>query len=151
MPQSYSWQQRGPQRGSGGISCGGNPPTQNLPQIKFRENGNLRRELLTKEAKAYADAFKGKLTTHQMRRFYNEVKALEARIEADREKGYEKNEALIGMLKAKVAYASNRPTAKVPQEFVTFIERGVDAIHSLQDFKDFTLFFEAVVGFSDLR
>lgn len=123
-----------------------------LPQIKFRENGILRRELLTTEARKYADEFqRGGLTTHQMRRFYHEVKALEAKIEADGPDGFKNNEALVGMLKAKVAYAKNRPQAKVPPAFVTFIERGVDAITKHDDFKDFTLFFEAVVGFANLR
>jgi len=143
--------------GKGGQSPRGSQTSSPLPPIRFRENDILRRELLTTEAKKYAEAFEHPgggdkaLTMHQMRRFYNEVKALEAKIESEKEDGFRKNEALIGMLKAKVAYARTRPQAKVPESFVEFINKCVDAIKTKDDFKDFCLFFEAVVGLADLR
>jgi CRISPR type III-A-associated protein Csm2 len=129
---------------------------ENQLEIKFRdENGNLRRELLTTEAESIAKSFeRSGLTNTQLRKFYNEVKALQAQIEAtegnDEEK-FKKNEALIAMLKSKVAYARHRPQGEKIEELKKFIDACVDKIHSLQDFKDFTIFFEAVVGFAKLR
>lgn len=127
-----------------------------LPQIKFRdEKGNLRRELLTTEAKSIAGNFEGSgLTNTQLRKFYNEVKALQAQIEAtegdDKEK-FEKNEAMIAMLKSKVAYARYKPQGEKVDELKKFIDACVDNIKTFQNFKDFTTFFEAVVGFVKLR
>jgi len=127
-----------------------------LSQIKFRdENGNLRRELLTAEASKIASEFKRtNLTNTQLRRFYNEVKALKARIEAtegsDDEK-FKKNEAMIAMLKSKITYARYRPQANNLKALKKFIDTFIDKIRSLQDFKDFTIFFEAVVGFANLK
>ncbi len=128
------------------------------PEIRFRnEAGNLRKELLTDDAIRYAELFKkpdgdAALTNHQIRRFYNEVKALEAKIEAT---SFEQNEALVHMLRAKVAYAKNKPAGKVPSVFKDFIDNCVKEINKAGDkeqaFQDFALFFEAVMGFADLR
>lgn len=115
--------------------------------IKFRDsNGNLRKELLTTEAEEWGGKFvNDKLTITQLRRFYNEVKALEARIEAT---SFEENQALIGMLRSKVAYACpQKGQKKVPDIFKQFIEQCVKSINNGKDFKDFVLFFEAVYGF----
>jgi CRISPR type III-A-associated protein Csm2 len=114
--------------------------------IKFRDNGKLRSALLTTEAKKWGeDFFNAKLTPTQLRKFYNEVKALEARIETT---SFEENQALIGMLRSKVAYACpEKGQKKVPEIFKKFIEQCVKSIHSKQDFDDFVLFFEAVYGF----
>lgn len=125
-------------------------------QIKFRdEKGNLRRDLLTKEAEAFAKEFeKSRLTNSQLRKFYNEVKAIEAQVEAttgsDEEK-FKKNEAIIAMLKSKVAYSRNRPQGEKVEELKIFIDTCIDEVKSLGNFKDFVLFFEAVVGFANLR
>ena len=51
--------------------------------------------------------------------FYNEVKSLQARIETG---GFEKNSALVGMLKAKVAYAFARADSKSKDGFATLKE-----------------------------
>lgn len=120
-------------------------------EIKFRDEGNLRKALLTTEAEDWGDRFvhpeKGEkpLNSTQLRRFYNDVKALEARIDAT---GFEENMALVGMLRSKVAYACpDKGEKKVPTVFKEFIEAGVKAVKNEENFKDFVLFFEAVVGF----
>uniref|UniRef100_A0A7C4UBY4 CRISPR system Cms protein Csm2 n=1 Tax=candidate division WOR-3 bacterium TaxID=2052148 RepID=A0A7C4UBY4_UNCW3 len=123
--------------------------------ISFRDKeGNLTKELLYEKAKKTAEYFeKSNLTTSQLRKFYNEVKSLEAKIEAtegnDDEK-YKKNEALIYMLISKVNYSYNRDKSKV-EALKDFIEEMVPKIKNLQDFKDFAKFFEAIVGFADLK
>lgn len=137
-----------------------------LPEIRFRdENGNLRKELLTTEAQSWAERFgnpmegKIKLTNHQIRRFYNEVKALEAKIQAA-EEDFAKNEALVlvHMLRAKVAYARNKSgEGRVPGVFKDFIDKCVKKIDEAGDedkakaFGDFARFFEAVIGFANLK
>lgn len=132
-----------------------------LPQIRFRdEKGNLRKELLSTDALEYAKRFgnpsdgRNKLTNHQIRRFYNEVKALEAKIEAT--ESFEHNEALVHMLRAKVAYARNKSgQGRVPEEFKNFIEDCVKEIDKAKDkkqsFSDFTRFFEAIIAFAVLK
>lgn len=102
--------------------------------------------LLTTDAEREADSFfRDRLTSAQLRRFYNEVKALEARIEAG---GFEANAPLVKMLRSKVAYACPRQkNRKIPESFATFLWKHIEHIRSEQDFKDFRLMFEAVVGF----
>jgi CRISPR type III-A-associated protein Csm2 len=130
-----------------------NPP----PEIVFRTNGQLRREILTSEAEVWADLLydnKKGVTSTQLRNFFNEVKALQSRIEAG---GFTANEAMIGLLKSKAAYAYARAEKKRKQGFdylKSMIEQGVDLIFKSNDpkkseeaFYDFALFFEAVMGF----
>jgi CRISPR-associated protein Csm2 len=133
--------------------------------ISFRDKeGNLTKELLYEKAKKTAEYFeKSNLTTSQLRKFYNEVKSLEAKIEAtkgDDDEKYKKNEALIYMLISKVNYSYNRDKVydKKIDDYVSkiaalkdFIEEMVPKIKNLQDFKDFAKFFEAIVGFADLK
>jgi len=135
-----------------GIKSGGNPKskTEEIPTIKFRENDRLRRELLTVDAQKWADllAQKGNgVTPTQLRNFFNEVKALESRIEAG---GFEKVDALIGLLKSKAAYTYARAEKKKKEGFKYLqymIEQCVDYSTSKERFRDFVLFFEAVMGF----
>src|SRR3989338_515099 len=84
----------------------------NPPKIVFRNNGQLRRELLTSEAENWAGLLydnKNGVTATQLRNFFNEVKALQSRIEAG---GFAVNEAMIGLLKSKAAYAFARAEKK---------------------------------------
>ncbi len=128
-----------------------NDPPSNRPKeppaIQFRSGEWLRREILTIDALEWANALRGVSNT-QLRNFYNEVKSLQARIETG---GFEKNSALVGMLKAKVAYAFARADSKSKDGFAhlkRMIESCVDLSDSEQAFNDFALFFEAVLGFS---
>ncbi len=128
-------------RGGGGID---------EPPIEFRKNGRLRRELLTADAERWADRLynSGKgVSSTQLRKFFNEVKALQSRIEAE---GFEANDALVGMLKPKAAYALKRAEKKKKggyENLCNMIEQCVELCRSKDDFNDFALFFEAVMGF----
>lgn len=122
------------------------PPACRYEEGYFRKDGHLKVSLLTTDAEQYADSFfRGRLTSAQLRRFYNEVKALEARIEAG---GFEANAPLVKMLRSKVGYACpQQGNQKIPESFATFLWEHIEHIRSKQDFEDFCLMFEAVVGF----
>jgi CRISPR-associated protein Csm2 len=129
----------------------------------------LREALVTTKAQAWAKGFLrptlGKrrvpLTSAQLRRFYNDVKALETRVDEalkaktaqeadDRETAFLKVRPYVKMLLSKVAYACpevNESGRKVPLEFRKFLEDCVNAIDHPRDFEAFLLVFEAVVGF----
>ncbi len=116
------------------------------------EKGNFRCSLVEEEAEKWADKFRKPqdrgdkvLTPHQLRRFYQEVKALQNRVRAS---GFEKTLPFIRILKAKIAYACpERGDRRVPKEFRDYIENMVDNVRTEQDFEDFALCFEAVVGY----
>jgi CRISPR type III-A-associated protein Csm2 len=128
------------------------PPKFEYQSGYFRENGRLRENLLTTEAEKQAYDFlhppgrQKDLTSAQLRRFYHEVKALEAKIEAG---GFETNAPLVKMLRSKVAYACPRDekSRKIPDTFAKFLWKHVEQVRSKEDFKDFCTVFEAVVGF----
>lgn len=120
----------------------------------FRERKNdrwvIREELLTSKAQEWARGFlrsRPPLHSAQLRKFYHNVKSLEAKISSEDE--FIENKPLIKMLKSKVAYACPKTYSgrKVPLEFREFIEDCVDNIDQLQDFENFALVFEAVVGY----
>ena len=131
--KSYPQQEKG--RGEKSPPSGVCPEAEAQQEIKFRdEKGNLRRELLTTEAEGWAGDFvrpndrrDKPLTSAQLRRFYNDVKALEARIDAT---GFEENKASVGMLRSKIAYAYGKEN--VPTVFKDFIKSGVEAIKNEQ-------------------
>ncbi len=110
----------------------------------------IREELVTSKAEEWARSFikaRPSLSSAQLRRFYHDVKSLEARITSDGE--FTGNRPLIKMLKSKVAYACPRTYSgrKVPWEFREFVEKCVDKINRWKDFQAFALVFEAVVGY----
>lgn len=119
-------------------------------EIIFRANGQLRRELLTTDAENWSTLLHDNgsgVTPTALRNFYNEVKALQSRIEAG---GFQSNEAMVGLLKSKAAYAHARAENKRKTGFgylKSMIEQGSDLSNSERDFNDFALFFEAVMGF----
>lgn len=128
-----------------------------------KKNKTIREELLTSQAKKWAESFikpkwpeskfekNPELTSAQLRRFHIEAKSLEERCKnlSDPEKDFERIRPLIKMLKSKVAYACpiNGRDRKVPDEFRKYIEEMVDNIDDIDDFQAFALCFEAVVGF----
>jgi CRISPR type III-A-associated protein Csm2 len=132
-------------------------------QVNFyTPEGDLRPELLDSEAKGLAQSFaqqKGddSVSSTQLRRFYNDVKQLQHKIEKDLgedkidsqdPKDLSKHLALVKMLKAKVAYARRSGTREnVSQRFVETIDRCVDSIQSPRDFRAFARFFEAIVAY----
>jgi len=95
------------------------------------------------------------LTTHQLRRFYNEVKSIERTLDAssDRSAAWVNACRRIKLLKAKAVYNASRKQNKLPSEFKEFISICVDRIPAEQKqgektFSDFSQFFEAIVGYS---
>ena len=108
----------------------------------------IKKSLLLEGARKWAQDFirtRPELKAAQIRRFYHDVKALEAKIEAS---GFEKNLPLIKMLKSKVAYACPKyGSKKVPIVFKEFMDKCIDGIEEQKDFEAFTLVFEAVVGY----
>jgi len=97
------------------------------------ENGTIKTELLESAAEKEAQKF-GRLTTSQLRNFFNEVKALEKRVKdnGDTDEYFKKIMPLIKMLKAKVAYASARQ--KNMGEFEEFIKSRIDKINNKKGF-----------------
>lgn len=116
----------------------------------------LREELVTTQAKQWAKGFlrptlgrrPSPLTSAQLRRFYNDVKALEARV--NEEPDFLKVRPYVKMLISKVAYACpevNESARKVPIEFRKFMEECINHIEHKKDFEAFLLVFETVVGY----
>lgn len=122
-----------------------------LPKLDFRDSNNYRKkDLFTDTAQKYAEVMaKFKLTQTQLRKYYNEVKALDARIEAN--PNFKEHEYLIALLKSKVAYGLAKETdyekKKGFEVFLKMVEQGITWSTRPEYFKDFVLFFEAVVGF----
>lgn len=114
--------------------------------------GYIRPDLLDNEAKDIADALKG-LSTHQVRRFYDEVKSYKALI--DKGEDYKKIKPLIVMLKSKAKYAATKK--KEMTIFYNFMRQSIEKIKSedseteKKKFDAFCLFFEAIYGFADLK
>ena len=117
----------------------------------YDDNDNLRPELVDTEAKNAAESFVAgaKIKSAQLRRFYGDFKALERKLESKKSQAgsaaFMSILPLVKMTKSKVEYARHRKT--VPDSFVSWITRHVDAINSEKDFAAFMLHFEAVVGF----
>ncbi|OHB43338.1 MAG: type III-A CRISPR-associated protein Csm2 [Planctomycetes bacterium GWC2_39_26] len=121
-----------------------------------KEIERIKLRLLLDDAKKWAEKFvkaRPELKSAQIRRFYHDVKALQAKIDASGEGEkrilFEKNLPLIKMLKSKVAYACPKTfsSRKVPMEFREFMDACIDGIDDQKDFEAFTLVFEAVVGY----
>lgn len=119
---------------------------------------HIRSELLNEEARKAAELFvelnhMGKPTndsikSSQLRRFFNEFKNLERQLDqrqGDVEESFKSVKPLVKMANAKVVYAQARKV--VPQAFVDWLQKHVQAIDNARDFKAFLLHFEAVVGF----
>jgi len=100
--------------------------------------------LITTESEKLGKKFAElKLTSSQLRKFFNEVRSIEAQIDGK----FDEQKALILMLKSKVAYSVGKKTSKTPAEFKDFIDACIDKINDEKDFKGFVKFFEAVVGY----
>lgn len=80
----------------------------------------------------------------QIRRFYDELVGWEERINGKQQE-FEKHEAFIRMLNAKVAYAKGREL--VDGDFEHWFRRCVEQTKSAEGLKHFRLHFEAVLGF----
>lgn len=109
----------------------------------------LKADLVDKEAQDWARSFP-ELKSTQMRRFYDEFKAIERKIlmgkdVQEQQACFERDRALIMMFKAKAVYAEKRKVA--PRKFTEFIFNHMASIKDLRDFQAFIKVFEAVVAF----
>ncbi|NIR51595.1 type III-A CRISPR-associated protein Csm2 [candidate division KSB1 bacterium] len=107
----------------------------------YFKNKQGEQELRPKKKRKVSDI---RLTSSQIRKFFNEVKHLQSLCEA---RGFEWVEPLLKMLKAKTAYAANPNSQKIPKVFKKFIDDCIDNIHSPDDLEAFVKHFEAVVGY----
>jgi CRISPR type III-A-associated protein Csm2 len=126
-------------------------PGKEPEKIIFRnEQNRLRRELLVEEAEGWANRMAKRVSYTQLRKFYSESLALKSKME---EKDFEEVEALVGMLISKANYSKiksrfyRQDGTYENEELFNFIDSCVRSIHSKQDFNDFVMFFEAVLGF----
>jgi CRISPR type III-A-associated protein Csm2 len=136
-----------------------NNPGKEPDKVVFRDDQNrLRRELLVDDAHDWAYRIAKRVSYTQLRKFYSEALALKSRMEEKvkdkgKEEGFKEMEALVGMLISKANYSKiksryyARDKIYENEELFNFIYACVTAVHSEQDFKDFILFFEAVLGF----
>ncbi len=119
---------------------------------------HIRSELLNEEARQAANQFvriqggraneRDSIKNSQLRRFFNEFKSLERKLDqtqGDQEEAFQSIKPLVKMANAKVVYAHARKV--VPDAFVAWLQKNVQAIDTARDFKAFLLHFEAVVGF----
>ncbi len=119
------------------------------------ENQRIRKELVGDEAREQAEKLTsgGKLTSHQLRRFYNEFKILERKLDhKTANRGVDEQEAFAEVLPLvmlnlpKLLYARDRRV--VPHEFTSWLEDCLKGIKDdVRNFRAFMLHFEAVVGF----
>lgn len=88
--------------------------------------------------------FRKTLSTTQLRKFFGDMKGLEANISTENF-----NIARIKMMKPKLAYAVGRektPEPKIKDLYIEF-ERAIDAVSEYKHFKNFIQLFEAVVAY----
>ncbi len=120
----------------------------------------LKESLLTTEAEKWAKSFiwpsqpgpaeKGvknpPLGLTQFRRFFNEARSLESKVQV---LGFEKMRPLVKMIKSKIALACPKSgrDRKVPMEFKNYVDKMIDSIQTKEDFDGFMKCFEAVLGF----
>jgi CRISPR type III-A-associated protein Csm2 len=117
----------------------------------FNKAGNLRPQFVMREriapiAEAMANA-NPPLTMHQIRRFFQHCRAIEAKLRA-KTSTWEAEEAAFRQLDVAAADAFGKSQRKIPELFHDFIKSNVAAVRDEQDFlKGFLPHFEALVGF----
>ena len=92
-----------------------------------------------------ADGRRDKLTTSQLRKFFGELKRIQAL-------GYEESKADFLLLQAKLAYAVGRARkgggrAGKIESFAKVISEGIRAVNSEKEYKNFINVVEAVVAY----
>lgn len=147
----------GPQSGRANPGGGGSPGPHPLnPQAVqyYTPDGAIRPELLDAEADNFAQELvkTKKLTTTQLRRYYNEVINLQRRLDemtagGSREQAFERLRADFKLLKAKAYYAYGRNKEIFPKELLQFFVNHTHAVRTVRDFDAFCRHFQAVVGF----
>jgi CRISPR type III-A-associated protein Csm2 len=117
----------------------------------FDAAGNLRNEFIVRDwilpiAKEMSEA-RPPLTMHQIRRFFQHCRAIEAKIRAGTST-WPAEEAAFRQLDVAAADAFGKSPPKIPKLFHDFIKSNVAAVKNEKDFlKGFLPHFEALVGF----
>lgn len=118
---------------------------------------HIRPELLNEEALKVAEQIvpqrqgrptKDAIKSAQLRRFFNEFKSLERKLDqgqGEADEIFKSIKPLVKMAHAKVVYAQARSV--VPPKFVDWLKTHIQTIDNVRQFKAFLLHFEAVVGF----
>ena len=126
-----------------------------FPEFLDKETKNIRAELLDSDARKWADRLGGKnISTHQVRRFFDEVKRYKMQLKL-KKVSYSKLKPQIYMLKSKAKYASHKIGAM--EEFYVFMEKAINQIkrgdeeEQKKRFEAFCDFFEAVYGFANFK
>jgi CRISPR type III-A-associated protein Csm2 len=108
--------------------------------------GYVVRERMEELAKKMANA-QPALTSHQVRRFFQHCRVIEARLRA-KTSTWERERTEFKKLDVAVADAFGKSQPKVPPIFHDFIRKNVAAVESEKDFLEgFLPHFEALIGF----
>jgi len=151
-PQHQHQQGRYQHSGRGGQQSTGADRLPDPQPVRYHSDDakkQLKPELVDDEAHGWARRFSD-LKSTQMRRFYDEFKAIERKILSGRdlqeqEANFQRDRALIMMFKAKAVYAEKRRVS--PPAFTEFIFNHMASIKDLRDFQAFIKVFEAVVAY----
>jgi CRISPR-associated protein Csm2 len=124
------------------------PPEQPIRYYVETESGKpaLNKDLVGYLAQDLAEKIKTKIQNTQLRRFYSPVVALRDRAMAARVEP-EQLQAELALLKARVAYAYERPGSGVPSELVEMFSVHAASVRTREDFIAFARHFEAVVAY----
>lgn len=115
-------------------------------------------QLFDQLAEAQVEQFREEsITSHQLRRFFGEVKELyrifENRCASNDSEETRKHEfdkyiaARFKMIRSKVFYAEGQQGNKLPPEFGFFLKESIRRVQTHSDFVKFVKHFEAIVGF----
>jgi len=118
------------------------------------EKRYMRPELLSEEARKKAEEIRNRkeLNSSQFRNYFQELRALEARYQADRQRDPEGAwltlEPQLQLFKAKLAYGARKdgPLMKAAV-FRNFLEDVINSIKDARDFEAALLFVEAVLAY----
>jgi CRISPR type III-A-associated protein Csm2 len=146
-----------PSRGAAGRQrpASGAPATPQ-PDFFFRGDGERdkdlpRSDLLTDEAREHGEEWvRDQLNSSQLRRFFHEVKAIVASVEAAAtpEEGFRRARPRLALLRSKAAYAARQGAGqKIPESFRRYLEQMVANVQDVHDLRAFALAFEAAVGY----
>lgn len=117
----------------------------------FDAAGNLRNEFVARDwiapiARTMSEE-RPPLTMHQVRRFFQHCRAIEAKVRAGTST-WATEEAAFRQLDVAAADAFGKSPPKIPELFHEFIKSNVAAVKNEKDFlKGFLPHFEALVGF----
>ena len=144
---------------SGGFRPQGAPPEPTLEQLwsgylekgYFDDGGNLLSDYVARNriiplVRAMSQG-QPQLTMHQVRRFFQHCRAIEARLRA-RVSTWPAEESIFRKIDVAASDAFGKSTRKIPKLFHDFVQRNVAVVRTERDFlKGFLPHFEALVGF----